>query len=438
MIGSCTKAFTTATVGQLVAEGKLDWDTTPVSEYLPEFQLSDHNLNAQLTLADLFSHRSGLPQFDIAWFYNTESRKSLVKRVKYLTTASKLTPYANYNNIAFAIGGIAAANAVGMEYEDLVREKIFKPLGLKNTGFSSKEMSKRDNFAWPFISDSLEQALRGESKKINFTNMATAAAPAGDMYSNVLDFARWGQTILQNGVQDGKQILNSTSLATILTGQSIYSVQRSIPEFPPTSTYGLGWVLDSYKGNTLITHSGSVDTYVSDLTLFPDSELVIAQLSNSQPSYLIGNSAYYIADQILGLPKTTDWAQQAINYTQLSYEQRDVVSRGDLPRRIENSPASHKLSEYTGVYTDPVYGDLNVRLEKNRKNNKEGLHMRLRVFEGKLDHYHFDSFNTTFGYSAIQAVQLVTFITGQDGSVTGVELFMLDDPSILVQFQKRA
>ncbi|KAF9904293.1 hypothetical protein EC991_002844, partial [Linnemannia zychae] len=57
-IGSLTKAFTAAAVGELVAEGKMDWDSTPVNTYLPEFQFKDPVMTSQLTLADLLSHRT--------------------------------------------------------------------------------------------------------------------------------------------------------------------------------------------------------------------------------------------------------------------------------------------------------------------------------------------------------------------------------------------
>ena len=58
MIGSLTKAFTATTVGELVAEGKMDWDTTPVSLYLPDFVTIDPILTSQLTMQDLLSHRT--------------------------------------------------------------------------------------------------------------------------------------------------------------------------------------------------------------------------------------------------------------------------------------------------------------------------------------------------------------------------------------------
>ncbi|KAI8597485.1 beta-lactamase/transpeptidase-like protein [Dissophora ornata] len=70
-IASTTKMFTTATIGELIAEGKIDWDITPVSKYLPEFQLQDPVLTSQLTLVDLLSHRTAggffLLRFKALW-----------------------------------------------------------------------------------------------------------------------------------------------------------------------------------------------------------------------------------------------------------------------------------------------------------------------------------------------------------------------------------
>ncbi|KAG0315912.1 hypothetical protein BGZ97_007706, partial [Linnemannia gamsii] len=57
-IASLTKAFTSAAISELVGEGKMDWDTTPVNTYLPEFAFKDPVLTSQLTLVDLLSHRT--------------------------------------------------------------------------------------------------------------------------------------------------------------------------------------------------------------------------------------------------------------------------------------------------------------------------------------------------------------------------------------------
>lgn len=57
-IASMTKAFTSAAISELVGEGKMDWDTTPVNTYLSEFAFKDPVLTSQLTLVDLLSHRT--------------------------------------------------------------------------------------------------------------------------------------------------------------------------------------------------------------------------------------------------------------------------------------------------------------------------------------------------------------------------------------------
>ncbi|KAF9348593.1 hypothetical protein BGX26_013000 [Mortierella sp. AD094] len=433
MIGSVTKAFTATAVGELVAEGKVDWNTTPVSKYLPEFETSDPVLTSELTLGDLLSHRTGFPAVDVAWFYyGTESRKELIKRMKYVKMDTKLRPDSKYNNVMTAIAGIATANAVDMEYEDLVRQKVFKPLGLKNTGFSIKEMSKHPNYAVPYDATSFSDAKNGKFKQLPLTPTATAAAPAGDIYSNVLDLVRWGQTIMHYGEQDGKQVLNKDSITETLSAQSILAKGRRTPDFPPSMTYGMGWMLDSYKGNIVYSHNGKVDGYVSNLAFFPDSELVVAHLTNSYSNALPEAAFFYIADELLGLPKTIDWIQIAIDGTQQIYDGAAMALKGVFPERIKNKPPSHNLREFAGDYTDPVYGDLTVRLEKGDK-GKEELHIRLHVYEGKLEHYHFDSFSTTLAYSVVHSTQLVTFVTGQDGKVTGIQVAL----ESAVEFQKK-
>ncbi|KAF9353055.1 hypothetical protein BGX26_009154 [Mortierella sp. AD094] len=432
MIGSLTKAFTAAAVGELVAEGKVDWDTTPVNKYLPEFELQDPGFTAELTFADLLSHRTGFPSIDFAWFYNTESPDNLIKRMKHVEIDTKLRPYTRYNNVMYAVAGYAAANVAGVKYQDLARDKIFEPLGLKNTGFSSKEMSKHNNYALPYTAASYEDAVNGKHEQLPLTNMATAVAPSGDMYSNVFDLVRWGQTIMHYGKQDGKQILNKDSIAEILSAQSIYEKRSVSPDFGPSSAYGLGWTMNSYKGNIVYRHDGSIDGYNSNLALFPDEELVIAQLTNAYTDFFSTTVAYYIADEILGLPKTEDWMQKTIDLTQTMYKKIGVARKVTSPLQVKNKPASHKLSEFAGVYTNPVYGDLSIVLKKDSTGEEE-LSIKIRVFEGKLTHYHYDSFSTTLSHSAFCITELVTFMTGQDGKVSGIQI-KLDS---LAQFEKK-
>ncbi|KAF9344706.1 hypothetical protein BGX26_004016 [Mortierella sp. AD094] len=419
-IASVTKAFTAAAIGELVGEGKVDWDTTPVSKYLPEFELQDPTFTSQLTFQDLLSHRTGFPPADEAWLGETASRRDLIKRLKYFKTGSKLRSEVIYNNIMYAVAGEAAANVAGISYEDLVREKVLEPLGLNNTGFSSEEMSRQSNFAMPQKAESFEDAQNGNFIQVPLDNLPTKDAPAGDIYSNVLDLVRWGHAIMHYGELDGKQILNKDSITEILSGQSIYTKTRRTSDFAPIAGYGMGWVLDSYKGNIMYHHNGFNPGFISNLALFPDSDLVVAFLSNIDTAALGITAVYHIADELLGLPKTRDWLDLTINATRSGFEMYAKLARGEFPKRIENKPPTHELAEFVGNYWSPTHGDLSVHLENIE--DKEKLRIEFRVFEWKLEHYHYDSFSTKWCFSTQVVAQFVTFATDQDGYISGLQI----------------
>jgi CubicO group peptidase (beta-lactamase class C family) len=166
-----------------------------------------------------------------------------------------LTPHQQYSNIAFAIAGEAAANVAGVPYEQLVRDKIFRPLGLAHTGFSQIEMSKRPNHAMPFYADSLKDAQEGRFHEGYLDNFDEMSAAAGDVYSNVYDLVKWGSTIMHLGELEGHQVLNRESVKEQLKAHTIARQERSFPEFAPSKNYGFGWSIDSYRGQAMYWHS---------------------------------------------------------------------------------------------------------------------------------------------------------------------------------------
>lgn len=159
-----------------------------------------------------------------------------------------------YNNVMYGVAGEAAANVAGVSYEELVRTKVFKPLGLSSTGFSTMEMKKNRNYALPYEAASFKDAQNGVFRQLPLDNMATACAPSGDIYSNVLDLVHWGQIIMKYGEHNGTQLLHRDSVVEMLSGHSIDLKGRRAPEFGPLKAYGLGWGLDSYKGSIVYGH----------------------------------------------------------------------------------------------------------------------------------------------------------------------------------------
>ncbi|KAF9362626.1 hypothetical protein BGX34_005791 [Mortierella sp. NVP85] len=417
-IASLTKAFTATAIGEVVAEGKMDWDTTPVSKYLPEFELEDRNLTASLTLVDLLSHRTGIDSEDLAWFRNSESRRDLIKRMKYIKVDPKLRSACVYNNMMYAVAGEAAANVLGMTYEELVRTKVIDPLGLTNTGLSVMEMKERgDNYAMPFDAASFEDGVKGKFVQGYLDDVYMADAAAGDIYSNTLDLVRWGHVIMQSGMQDGKQVLNKDSVEETKTAYSIFENKtKRTPEFAPSVTYGLGWFIDAYKGQAVYRHN-----------------LVIAEQANVNNADLLLDLHWAIADKILGLPKTQDWIDVGVDRTKKRYEEYAKGAAGNLPERIDDKPSTRSLDDFVGTYTHPFYGDISVRLEKEGVGEK--LYFNMRKFDNQLVHYHYDSFSVLLEDFVVKVGLLVSFRTGGDGKVSVLQLD-LDKPTEFQRMKK--
>ncbi|KAF9572594.1 hypothetical protein EC968_009666 [Mortierella alpina] len=427
-IGSVTKSFTAAAIGEMVAEGKLDWDTTPVNTYLPEFQYKDPVLTSQLTFVDLLSHRTDLGRkADLAFYKSSQPRIELLKRLRHVDMKSKLKSTMNYSNAQYAAAGEAAARVAGMEYEDVVRQKIINPLGLNNTGFSPVEMRNRtNNHAISFSTLSLEDAQKGHIKPGELEEMYAPSAPAGDIYSNVLDLVKYGRVIMKEGELNGKQVLNKTSVQELLTAHSIVGGPATAPESASALTYGLGWMLHTYKGHQVYWHNGASGGFTANLAMFPDDDLVVAHLCNLMYSDPGNNIFQHVADELLDLPKTKKWLpDEALKTVEMSYQLNALVRNGTgvVPERIPNQPPTHPLKDYAGVYSHPVYGDASVTLEGGQGGNEtlvlEGLGFRV-----PLEPYHFDVFTAQMKDVTLDMKTTATFKTTTENRVDSVIIFL--------------
>ena len=137
-IGSSTKAFTTLALATLVDEGRLDWDGRVV-DYMPSFRLSDADRTMAMTPRDLVTHRSGLPRHDLVWYGSDLSRAELVERLRYLDANQDLRQGFQYQNMMYMTAGRLGEVITAKTWEEMVRERIFEPLGMNNSNFSVQD-----------------------------------------------------------------------------------------------------------------------------------------------------------------------------------------------------------------------------------------------------------------------------------------------------------
>lgn len=382
-IGSCTKAFTTMLIGLLNKENKLDYDK-PVRDYLPDLKFFNNDMNNQVTVRDLMSHRTGLPRHDYSWyFFNTASRDSLLQRIQYMEPTAAIRQTWQYNNFMFLLQGMIAEKITGKSWEQNIREKIFTPLGMTTSNLSIKELekSKEPSSGYYLYKDSI-------IKKSNYYNI-NGMAPAGSINSSVNEMANWVMAWINGGKLNGKEIFPSTFMKEAMSSQMVIGAGLPDKEKPDVhfSNYGLGWFLASYRGHYRVEHGGNIDGFSANTCFFPSDSIAIIVLSNQNGSAVPSIVRNTIADRMLKV-KPIDWlADRNIADAKAKTAAKEAETKVESNRKKGTTP-SHLLKDYEGLFNHPGYGTMEIILQK------DSLFMFTPNGKSWLRHYHYDVFET--------------------------------------------
>ena len=160
-LGSCTKAMTASLVCLLVDEGKLDWTTT-LAEYFPEFKDRMAPDYQAVTLVHLLSHRAGLPSMTAGFAPVPRAQLSKIGKLtprqqRYRVTDIVLreAPLHKpgeqylYSNAGYTVAGAILESVTDIAWEDLIRMRLFDPLGMKTAGFGAMGTPDQLDAPWP-------------------------------------------------------------------------------------------------------------------------------------------------------------------------------------------------------------------------------------------------------------------------------------------------
>jgi len=405
-IGSNTKSFTATAAAMLVDEGKLKWND-PVTKWLPGFQLYDTYVTRELTIRDVLSHRSGLGRRgDALWYGTSFSRDEILRRIRYLTPNAGFRTEMGYQNIMFLAGGQAAGAAAGMGYDDLIRRRIFEPLGMRTSGVSLKELKGQADVSTPH---SIE---KGVAKPIPWRDIDNIA-PAGSINSSVEEMAQYLRFHLGNGTYRGTRLLSATNLGvTKTTHINAGGVGDSLTHF---SAYGLGWVLQDYRGKKIAWHNGGIDGMLSEMWTIPEAGLGIVVLSNGSPHSAGPAVVWDIIDRFLVGKATKDHQAAGLKQWQQIMAVQEAQQKQLESKRVKDTKPSLGLEQYVGTYSDQLYGDLSITLEGGVLTF--GYHST-RV---PLEHWHYNTFKGKAG-AGLGAISMVTFQLDAAGKASTVEV----------------
>jgi CubicO group peptidase (beta-lactamase class C family) len=381
-IASNTKAFTTASLAILVDEGKLNWNDK-VIKYLPDFQMYDPWVTAQLTIRDIVSHRSGLDTFsgDLLWYDTTYPTDEILRRIRYLKPVSDFRTRYGYQNLMFITAGRVVEKVSGMKWPDFVRTRILNPLGMNRTTTSVRDM--KDNFAMPHN----ESGGKLRALPVGFLDDAIGAVR---LNSSVADLSKWIRLQLGRGTFEGKQIFSRQQSWEMWQPNTLQPISENASKNNPTRhfvAYGMGWGMYDYYGRKIINHSGGLDGMLSYTVLIPEENAGFVVLTNNEsPSYQIMMNK--IRDMLVEAPKR-DWNAEAIKVIAANKAADEEESKKIDAARVLNTKPSIELAGYAGTYTSQMYGDVIVTNENGK------LVMRLGPapnFVADLDHWNYDTF----------------------------------------------
>ena len=354
-LASVSKPLGATVVAALVGEGKITWDAK-ISRLDPTFEMYDPWVTREITIRDTYAHRSGLPQHsgdlleDLGY-----DRAQVLYRLRFQRPASSFRSQYAYTNFVLTEGGVAAASAYGLTWEDASDQKLYKPLGMYSTSSRYADFVARTNKARGHV-------LVDGKWVHKFQRVPDAQSPAGGASSSVNDMAKWLRLQLANGKFDGKQIVAENALAEtqhphILRG---FSPLDGLPNF-----YGLGMnVSYDQQGRLRLNHSGAFALgAATHVHMVPGEQLGIVVLTNAYPIGVAeGLGQTFIDTALYGKP-TQDWLalfkQIFANPAAIG-----VVVGTDYSKPPASPTPALKNAAYLGTYTNAYFGDI-VVIEKD-------------------------------------------------------------------------
>lgn len=267
-IGSVTKQFTAAAILLLAERGKLTLDD-PLSKFIP----SAPETWKPVTVRQLLSHTGGVPSFTDIPEYGTNKLRPDTPAQSIAHVADKPLEFTpgekfKYTNSGFVLLGWIVEVASGQSYETFVRENIFKPLGMNDSGLDSNTA---------VIPQRASGYVPGPGGLLNapYIDMHVPHG-AGAIYSTTADLHRWTRGLF------GGKLLSAASLEAMTT--------------PVKSNYAFGLMVNTTSGRKVISHGGGIEGFNAMLTFYPESKITVVVLANNN-----GQAFAQIAEQLATL-----------------------------------------------------------------------------------------------------------------------------------------
>jgi CubicO group peptidase (beta-lactamase class C family)/D-alanyl-D-alanine dipeptidase len=263
-VGSVSKLFTDTAIMQLVENGRIDLDA-PVNRYLPDFHPTNP-FAKPITLRELMSHRSGLVREPPIGHYFDSTAPTLEATVASLNGTTLVYPpgtHTKYSNAAIAVAGYVLEKQSGQPFTTYVREAVLKPLGMSASSFTPtpEVLAKLAHASvWTY-----------DGRVFDAPTFQLGVAPAGCMYSSVLDLSKFVSMLFAGGRGSGGAVLKPETLQTMW--------QPQFETGNAKQSFGIGFRLANLDGHALVGHGGAIYGFATELEALPADKLGVVVIT---------------------------------------------------------------------------------------------------------------------------------------------------------------
>jgi CubicO group peptidase (beta-lactamase class C family)/D-alanyl-D-alanine dipeptidase len=282
-VGSVSKLFTDIAIMQMVEAGEVDLDA-PVQKYVPDFHPTNP-FGKPITLRELMSHRSGLMRETPQGNYFDPDAPSLQDTIRSLNSTTLV--YApgtelKYSNAGIAVVGYTLQELNHQPFSEYLKRAVLVPMGMTESSFAPE----------PRLIGNLAKAYMWSYDGLTFPapKFELGIAPAGCMYSTVIDLAQFLEVLFKGGRAPNGEVLKRETLEQMWTPQFAAQGQKT--------GYGLGFALSQLDGHRVIGHGGAIYGFATEVVGFPDEQLGVVTVTTMDAANAVVNE---VAKQALEL-----------------------------------------------------------------------------------------------------------------------------------------
>ena len=332
-LGSVSKLYTAVGVMQQVERGHLNLDA-PVSEYLPEFHPANPFRNP-ITLRELMSHRAGLVREPPVGSYFDNSEPKLADVVNSLNATQLVYEpgtHTKYSNAGDAVSGRVLEVVTKQPYAQYLQDSVLRPLQLNQSAFlplPSVRAKLAKGYMWTY-----------DGGTFAAPTFELGTGPAGNLYSTVLDQAKFLSWLFSGGRGANALVLKPETLAQMLAPQSA------------GSAYGLGFALLNVDGIKMVGHRGGVYGFSSEVLAIPEEKLGVVAITNMDNSTEVAWHVAFTALRFLLAARANKPLPPLPLTTRIPAAEIDR-----LVGRYEKGTQSIELFQREGkLFVEPMYG----------------------------------------------------------------------------------